>query len=273
MKTLPREDHHSVQLLYEASGFRFPLIEAVIGNVQRGAIFVDRLRDPQAALVVIPAGFACMLGAAADTDSAFNRDIAGLLQSGLAGGPDYLLWYAPPQYWQAWLGHFPPEVVRVRERIRLLFGEGNPGSPAKAQLPSGLKLNVLDRDLIPRADSLGLKLASRFWSSVDDFLENSFGFAVTGATGEVVSACYAAGIAGGLAEVDVATLESHRGQGLASHASHAFIHECLRRGLKPAWDCFAANEGSVRLAHRLGFAESSRYPFHTFKLPLPDRPS
>lgn len=273
MNPLPREHHHLVRPLYEASGFRFPLIEAVIGNLQRGIIFADQPQEPQAALVVNAAGFACLFGTAADTESAFNRDIAGLLQGGIAGGPDYLLWYAPPRYWQAWLGHYPAGVARVRERIRLFLDDAGAGLPPEASLPEGMSLAALDLDLIPRTGALGLKLASRFWSSAEEFLEHSFGFAVVGAEGEVASVCYAAALAGGLAEVDVATLESQRGKGLASLATHAFTRECLKRGVKPAWDCFASNESSVRLARRLGFAEADRYPFHTFKLPLPDRSS
>ena len=58
-------------------------------------------------------------------------------------------------------------------------------------------------------EQLGLDLFCRFWGPREDFFRHAFGFAVRH-EGRVVSACYSAAIAEGIAEIDVATAGSAR---------------------------------------------------------------
>jgi predicted GNAT family acetyltransferase len=84
----------------------------------------------------------------------------------------------------------------------------------------------------------------------------------------VVSLCYAAAVADGLAEVDVATDPEFRERGLAGVVTRQFIRECLSRGVAPTWDCFEYNAGSMKLARKIGFVEMRRYPFYSFNVPV-----
>ncbi|MDQ3803234.1 MAG: GNAT family N-acetyltransferase [Acidobacteriota bacterium] len=262
---LKPEEFSRVLPLYRAAGACFPLVSAVLQGRQRGQVFADRREGPGAAFAVTGFGFALLVGGG---DEQFDAGLARLLAAGGALRPAYLLWYSPPARWQARLDAAGAEVVRRRGRIRYEFREERAGWLAEpVECPEGFELQALSRDLIPKTEPLGVALGSRFWSSAEDFAENGLGVCLTRG-GEVVSLCYAAAVADGLAEVDVVTRPESRGRGLAGVVTRQFIRECLRRGLAPTWDCFDYNAGSVRLAEGLGFAEVSRYPFYSFNVPL-----
>lgn len=58
-------------------------------------------------------------------------------------------------------------------------------------------------------------------------------------------------------EIQIDTLEPYRRKGLAAVCGARLILECLSRGLYPSWD--AQNEGSLRLAEKLGYKYSHTY--------------
>jgi RimJ/RimL family protein N-acetyltransferase len=97
------------------------------------------------------------------------------------------------------------------------------------------------------------------WGGTQGFLAHGFGFCML-ADGELASACDSAFCAGGWAEMGVETREAYRRQGLARQVTTAFIHESLRRGLEPVWECWWENEPSRKLATRLGFTWLEDYP-------------
>lgn len=252
--------------LYRAAGATFPLVSAVLHGGQRGQVFADRRDTPGAAFVVNGFGFALFVGDERDED--FAAALARLLASADALKPKYLLWYAPPESWQARLDAAGGEVARRRGRIRYEFREERaPWLAGGAEQREGFELRNVTAELIRRTDELGVALDSRFWSSADDFVANGLGVCLTRGN-DVASLCYAAAVADGLAEVDVVTRPEFRGQGLAGVVTKQFIRECLGRGLAPTWDCFDYNAGSVKLAEGVGFAELRRYPFYSFNVPL-----
>ncbi|PYS84874.1 MAG: hypothetical protein DMF67_03090 [Acidobacteria bacterium] len=252
--------------LYREAGVCFPLISAVIRQRQRGQVFADGRDEPGNAVVVTDFGFMLLLGA--EPGETFDEGFARLLAAGGEIKPSYLLWYSPPAGWQRRLDALGPDAARRRERVRFRFNEeraGWLGEPVVA--PDGFELKSLTSDLIPKTEKFGVKLDSRFWASAADFVENGVGVCLTKG-GEVVSLCYAAAVADGLAEVDVVTDPEFRGRGLAGVATRQFIKECLGRGIAPTWDCFDYNAGSVKLAEKLGFSLASSYPFYSFNVPI-----
>ena len=252
--------------LYRAAGGVFPLISAVLQGAQRGQVFADRREAPRAAFVINDFGFALFVGD--ELDARFDEGLARLLAGSGALGAKYLLWYAPPEVWRARLDAAGAEVAKRRGRIRYRFDEARAADwlARPVECPEGFELKDVSAELVPSADKLGVQLGTRFWASAEDFAENGIGVCLT-AGGEVVSLCYAAAVADGLAEVDVVTASEFRGQGLAGVVTREFIKECLRRGVAPTWDCFDYNAGSVKLAEGLGFVEARRYDFYSFNVP------
>jgi GNAT superfamily N-acetyltransferase len=270
MARLPVDGHPAVLPLYQRSGLCFPLIRAVIEGLQRGWVWVDDPSSPASAFVVTGFGFACFLGA--HDNGAFNALLREHLHQDGEETPRYLLWYAPPIDWRTWLDGRPEGAVRRRERVRLRLGQSEPEPPYvrhEESRPEGFRLSPLDPGLIPELDRLGLSVSTRFWSSAADLLQHGFGACLVANDDSVASVCYSSCLAGGLAEVDIATREEHRGRGFAGIVAREFVRQCTRRRIAPTWDCFTANEASLRLAVSLGFVETLRYPLYSFQIPLP----
>ena len=59
-------------------------------------------------------------------------------------------------------------------------------------------------------------------------------------------------------DIGVTTHEQYRRQGMATAAAAILAREVQRRGKVPVWSCGLDNEASIRIAHRLGFRETSR---------------
>ncbi|MCM3904868.1 MAG: GNAT family N-acetyltransferase [Pyrinomonadaceae bacterium] len=264
MVELQPDDFLRVLPLYRSAGKSFPLISAVIQNKQRGQIFADTRENPRAAIIVTNFGFMFLTGEECES---FDDELARVFTTSGKFKPSYLLWYSPPEGWQARLDSIP-DLGRRRERVRLDFRPdqaGWLGEPVDS--PAGFELKDLSSELIPKTEKFGVKLDSRFWGSTADFLKNGFGVCLM-RDHEIVSVCYAAAVADGLAEVDVATDEEFRGRGFAGVVTREFIRQCLDRGLAPTWDCFTYNTSSLKLAKSLGFAGEARYPFYSFNVPI-----
>jgi RimJ/RimL family protein N-acetyltransferase len=249
--------------LYREAGGMFPIILAVLEGRQRGQAFADAALA--SAFVVNSFGFCRLLEASPNPadDDALRR----LLTEPGPIRPSYLLWYDPPARWRPWL-EGRENAVRKRERLRYDFDRGRADYLSEiARLPEGFALKPMDAELLPRTEKFGLALDSRFWPSAEAFLADGLGVAVV-RDGAVASLCYAAAVAGGFAEADVVTDEAFRGAGLGTLAAQQFVRDCLARGITPAWDCFTYNQGSMRLAERLGFVPRTTYDFYTFNIPV-----
>src|SRR5581483_3058575 len=82
-----------------------------------------------AALVVTAFGFTCLVGApgrAGAIDTRFHDELRQMLLAPSDQLPGYLLWYAPPPAWRAWLDARPEGSFRSRERVRLRWDAGEP---------------------------------------------------------------------------------------------------------------------------------------------------
>lgn len=151
-------------------------------------------------------------------------------------------------------------AIRVRDRVRLRFDADRQGVVVP-EPPAGYSVRKIDKNNFASLEIFDLGLENKFWSSRDHFLENGYGFCVFTAEGTPVSICYAAAVAGGVAEIDVATLEQYRKMGMARLTVGAFINFSLETGVTPGWDCFLENTASLQTATTLGFRETGRYVF------------
>ncbi|MGE5614263.1 MAG: GNAT family N-acetyltransferase [Bacillota bacterium] len=78
--------------------------------------------------------------------------------------------------------------------------------------------------------------------------------------GECVSFCSGFMLGKGHAEIDVATMEMHRGKGYAKEASIALINELLQKGIEPDWCTWPYRIESEKLALSLGFELADEIP-------------
>jgi len=94
------------------------------------------------------------------------------------------------------------------------------------------------------------------FGSIERFLGSGFGYCIL-LGNEIVSAASTYAISKSGIEIQVNTIESKRGIGLAGVVSACLILESIDRNLVPHWD--AANTTSARLAERLGFTPAGSY--------------
>ncbi len=248
-----------VQTLADMVGAEYPIIRAVLENRQDGQVLADHRATPTCAIVCHKSGFLTVL--ASPDSSPPLAEVLDVLLHGEELTPKYRLWYDPSAcFMPALLPHIDAGRARVRERVR--YGFSGVGETA-AEPTVGWTLRALERRDMPALSAFRLGFPERFWRSADDFLGQAFAV-VAEQNGEIAAICYPAAIGSNRAEIDVATLEHARGKRLATVVSQKFIQESLRRNVAPTWDCFIANEPSVRLAQRLGFKEMRRYQFVTF---------
>ncbi|WP_161974578.1 GNAT family N-acetyltransferase [Piscinibacter terrae] len=230
-------------------------MRGVLEGTQPGTVW----SSGESALVVARFGFMQWLGEC--DDDAFFDDIAARLQRGDPALPGYLLWYDPPPRWMAWCRE---RTLRERERVRWRF-EAPP--ERGIAMDRGLRVEGWSPALLPAIEAFGM-FPMRFWNSLDDLLEHGAGMAIVDEQERVIAAAYAAGIGAGQGEIDIAVAPDHRGQGLGFLVGRELIRAFEERGILPAWDCFASNEASMRLAARLGFQPARRYVMVSFNVPL-----
>lgn len=125
------------------------------------------------------------------------------------------------------------------------------------EIPKGYSIRSFDEELYNNA--LKEEWAEEFcdtFSSYEEYKKRGFGYGVLKddllVAGASTMTVYNEGF-----EVQVATMEDYRGQGLALAASAALLLEGMRRGVRPCWD--ADNEASLHVALKLGYEYMGEY--------------
>jgi RimJ/RimL family protein N-acetyltransferase len=231
---------------------------SLLNGSMPGEIFVDDPGSPRTALVLNHGGFWHAIGEPRpDLVSAFIPEI---IANHLAPWPA-ALWSST----DAWANALDPLFAKHDERIEFHFsGESlAPGTP-----PDGYQLEPLNAGIASRFEGAVDPWVIEIWGGPEAFSRNAFGFALMSGDSlkSFCTACAIGGPDGAVeAEIEIGTSEDHRQRGLATIVGAAFIAECRRRGLQPAWTCSVTNTPSERLALRLGFRPFRRvrgYPLH-----------
>ncbi|WP_211748629.1 GNAT family N-acetyltransferase [Paenibacillus sp. Marseille-Q4541] len=106
---------------------------------------------------------------------------------------------------------------------------------------------------------------TRFWDSVDEFLQHGFGY-IGVHNNQVVSLCFSAFVDDKMHAIDIETLEEYRKRHYGAAVAHAFVEECKLQGLDPYWDCTPENTGSIQLAKSVGMTLSFNYKIFWFNV-------
>jgi GNAT superfamily N-acetyltransferase len=161
-------------------------------------------------------------------------------------------------------GRNPPGWAAVRhERVNFVF------NPAKYhQYRSEIDLGAfcfrnLDGILYEATD--GAVVPKKFWNSAPEFAARGVGFALMLA-GQAVAVSFSSFIHEGMLELGMETKPEHRKKGLGGVVCARLIDHCLEGGREPVWSCRRGNEGSYRLALKLGFEPIATLPY--YELPI-----
>lgn len=258
MQLLPSAQYGKALRLYQENAAYFPLIVAVLDQAQDGAVYANSVEFPKQIYVEHAFGFAQVFGEPAP---AFEQSLQHYLLIDKAFGCTKVRLYTPrcPEFLmdsaydglRSWRQHF--QLDSARKRI---------DDPPTQVDGKSLSLLHTDADIVNMIeDTFGV--VGRFWRSREDFAHHA-NAVVALVEGQVASLCYAAAVAGGMAEIDVLTLPAYRHLGLAKVVVNQFKQRCLAQSVLPLWDCFINNTASMALCQSTGFVPlGDPYPFFT----------
>jgi len=221
---------------------------------QMGKAFVNDLHDP--AVFKIMQGPFCYF--AGDPQTAGGLAMLRNLE------PYNILMPSPPEWAETAKGIHGDRLVRFN---RYSFS------------PAQLAVEELDDLFIrsPYADEIrriDLGTAEELWGasesvadigqfdSAEDFAARGIGYALT-IDGQMVGAAYSSLVCSIGIEVSIFVKPGHRRQGIATALACALLEYCLTHNMVPNWD--AANPESVRLAEKLGYAQTDTYDAYFLK--------
>lgn len=243
-----------VKKLYVKEKYNFPIINSVIDGLQCGKIFTNKLENPECAFVLHTFGWSQIFGKA---DKQFIEDLKKYIFKLKKFQSIKIRNYAP-SFYEIFKNSNSQLAERCKFEVKDLITKNQKVGPDYEIK----KINNVNCKKID--DHLNIDLFTRFWPSEISFNNNSFGFFIE-YKGEVVSVCYSCGIYNNIHEIDVFTKASHRGKGLAKIVCTNFINYCFQNKLKPNWDCFTNNVGSIELSKSLGYKKILKpYKFYTY---------
>ena len=244
-----------------------PMLYMLLEGVRPGQTFVDRVPDPDLALIWTGMEYAYLIVDPEHTseffyDPGFARDaFVDLLEDEVLPalgdvGLDFLTIFPfgiPASYLQDWF----PDRKPVSYGVNAFNFDLNEFERLKTQakeLPESYILVRLDGKTLPGEAFFAIREDITFcWDSLARFEALGLGFAVQDPDGQVVSTCYAIGVGADAYHIDIWTHPDHRRKGLAHASATAFLEQSLASGRTIYWINDAPNTASRRLAESLGF--------------------
>ncbi|MCX8130532.1 MAG: GNAT family N-acetyltransferase [Clostridia bacterium] len=112
---------------------------------------------------------------------------------------------------------------------------------------------------------IGYVIPKHFWKDEEHFCNTGIGFSLI-CDGEIAATAFSAFRYENQLEIGIETSEKYRGKGFAFRACAALIDYCMENSLEPVWACRRENEGSYKLAQKLGFVPIRSIPY--YRLPV-----
>jgi RimJ/RimL family protein N-acetyltransferase len=231
----------------------FPLINAVLNNLQAGLIMADE--DNEFIIFVLhKAGFSYFVRR---DETSYYQILKWLLSSKKA--PPYFHFYDADKALIKVIDNEREDFnLKIRKRLQLRF-DSKVIETAGLFWPPSFSVNKIDEKNFDNFEVFDLGLGDKFWKSKEDFLENGFGFCIFNEKNLPVSICYTACVVNHIAEIDVLTISEYQKRGLAKLAVTSFVIHCIENDITPNWDCFEDNHSSVKTAESVGFKIFNRY--------------
>jgi GNAT superfamily N-acetyltransferase len=278
MTPLPEERYGEAAPALREVAVNHLFARSVVERHVRGRVCVDDETEPRSFHVLHPYGMSLLFGEVGD----------GFLRDGLV---PYLTGADGRREKTEWLQVFPPALeARIDEALGDRLATAGPGrdpSPPPAPVVKHRRVNfafdpgryrrfrrsidlgalsfaAVDEDLFEVVD--GSVVPRRFWDDAAGFRSRGVGFALL-AEGEAASVAFSSFRHDPLVELGMETRPRWRRKGLAAAVTAKLIDHCLEKGLEPVWACRLGNEGSFRLAVRLGFQPGAVLPYYELRAP------
>lgn len=248
-------DRRKIFSIYQKERFFFPLIGAVIEGKQKGNVYFDNINEIGWIIVIHKFGFAQIILKKYTEQT--MEDICKLFISDIIIDDHKLnkiRIYTIDDILLEYIKNNKILKFEIGTRVRFCL----PKLIAKKIGVEDQKINDNEFNYVDK--HFKLDLTTRFWRNKIQFIEESTPF-ILKENQKITSICYGAAVSNNFSEIDVYTDPEYRGKGYAKKAVEGFIKKCNFHHIKPLWDCYENNEGSIKTALAVGFQESFRYNF------------
>lgn len=258
MVALAPDERPAAYSLYLTEKLFFPLVAAVLLNVQDGTVYADSVANPSQVYVEHSFGFGQIFGAS-NTD--FENSLEHYLLTVKSFRPSKIRLYCPniPNFLAP--SQFEP-LRSSRQRFR--WTEADATQRSVDSCPQRYSIGEATQDNIGSIASR-LGVVNRFWRTPECFVSQAKA-AVIFYDDAPVAICYSAAEAGQRTEIDVLTLPEHRLLGLGRIAVSYYVKNGKEAGIEPLWDCYTNNVGSMALCRSSGFMPVYE-PYAFFTIP------
>ncbi|WP_432663434.1 GNAT family N-acetyltransferase [Wukongibacter baidiensis] len=254
MLKIEKEQFDLISHLLNDENSHFPLLESILSDKKKGSVYVNSFETPTAALVISNDGWFYQLGG--EDDINFNSGLEDIIVEETKNNKP-ILWFGISKKWRRKLGDNGSLEVKDFPRIQYRFNKSDYISYGENPFP--YQLEYISKENVEKVLEYNDGIIS-FWGTIDNFIENGFGFILLDKE-KIVAQCISASVENGEAEIDIETDDSYRGKGIARFMASCLIDECMKRCYIPKWDCAVGNIPSRKLADKLGFEKVAEYPF------------
>jgi GNAT superfamily N-acetyltransferase len=225
------------------------------GNIT-GALYVDRLDQPRAGLIVYHNRM-CLAGDAALPG--FNASLRRFLQEEYipprldAGWGGFAIFSSPDH----WLAALPPICApyRVIQETYQYYERMDPDPSPVINLPAGFQIHLITPEFLGSGvqglEDIYDEMCSER-TSVEDFLAKSFGFVLV-YENQVAGFCMSEYNTDDRCEIGIATFPPHQRRGLATQMAQTCMAYARTQGItKIGWHCWENNSSSGATARKAG---------------------
>ncbi|PFG79139.1 GNAT acetyltransferase [Bacillus sp. YF23] len=226
---------------------------SVLNNYISGSVYVDS-RTPETILIGTQSGIYFVAGK--EDNQKVNDFLFDLYCQRKSKKLRFTL-FSSTEYWDCVINEQFKDNIKQMSRYSFVY-ENKKLSCDKNLFDSDYSISKIDEKLITNSSEFNKDYYKEYWGSVSNFSKNGFGYCILH-NGKIVSECTSIFSSLQFSEIDIATHEDYRGQGLASIIAKTFIDHCLENNIMPRWDCDILNESSIKLAQKLGFGNPVKY--------------
>lgn len=251
---LNKEQYHLASHCFDANSPNIAFIQSIMENKIPGQIFVDCLKNPQAACVFTegPYGFV-------SKNFTFDKlqALEALITNKNTGQSNFKLMMDSSEILM------PANSENITAIGRSYMKLNREKMRKDVVCPEGFSLHFIDNILFEKGH--WKELMRSIYGTRQNYLAHAAGYCLMH-NNKVVSEAHAV-ISNDFAELGVVTDPLYRKLGLSTIVCHSLILYCLDRGFQAKWSCDSQNEASLRLAVKLGFENT--YQYHAL-MKIPD---
>jgi len=250
MITVSKKDYDAVKKkIKEAPTFVFSVLDNVInGTVYSNSISFDNL------IIQTNSGLYYVTGTI--PDKSFFENLVRIFEESVMKGRRFTLFSSTENWYRVIEENLGERLKRI-ERYSFSF-ELNTYLNRKRSSHSNYNIEKINESHIQNCLEFDKQYYDEYWDSVSNFIQNGFGFCVTG-NNQIISEAVSIFKSVDYAEVDIITDSNYRGKGLASIVAVQFIEHCRSHNIQPRWDCDINNNASIQLGNKLGFNNPKKY--------------